>query len=87
MGWIIHRQGILYYDEYGWDERFEALVAEICARYIQNEDPAREHCWIAERNGEIVGARSQRRPFDSLTAGRICLGTRSFWISNRTLSP
>ena len=56
IGWIIHRQGILYYEEYGWDERFEALVAEICARFIQNEDPARERCWVAERNGEIVGA-------------------------------
>ncbi len=56
MGWIIHRQGILYNEEYGWDERFEALVAEICANYIKNEDPKREHCWVAERNGEIVGA-------------------------------
>ena len=41
---IIHRQGVLYYGEYGWDEHFEALVAEICARFIQNEDPARERC-------------------------------------------
>ena len=56
MGWIIHRQAVLYSEEYGWDERFEALVAEICARYIKNEDPKRERCWIAERNGEIVGA-------------------------------
>ena len=56
MGWIIHRQGILYYEEYGWDERFEGLVAEICANYIKNEDPRRERCWVAERNGEIVGA-------------------------------
>jgi DNA-binding MarR family transcriptional regulator/GNAT superfamily N-acetyltransferase len=56
MGWIIHRQGILYKEEYGWDERFEALVAEICARYIKKEDPKRERCWVAERNGEIVGA-------------------------------
>lgn len=55
MGWIIHRQGVLYKEEYGWDERFEALVAEICANYIKNEDPGREHCWVAERNGEIVG--------------------------------
>jgi GNAT superfamily N-acetyltransferase len=56
LGWIIHRQGILYFEEYGWDEHFEALVAEICARFIQNENPARERCWVAERNGEIVGA-------------------------------
>jgi DNA-binding MarR family transcriptional regulator/GNAT superfamily N-acetyltransferase len=56
MGWIIHRQGILYKEEYGWDEHFEALVAEICANYIKNEDPKRERCWVAERNGELVGA-------------------------------
>src|SRR5437660_1564953 len=56
MGWIIHRQGIIYNEEYGWDERFEALVAEICAGFIKNEDPKRERCWVAERDGEIVGA-------------------------------
>jgi len=56
IGWIIHRQGILYREEYGWDERFEALVAQICARFIKNEDPTRERCWIAERKGKIVGA-------------------------------
>ena len=56
MGWIIHRQGILYNEEYGWDEHFEALAAEICAGFIKNEDPKRERCWVAERDGEIVGA-------------------------------
>lgn len=56
IGWIIHRQGILYNEEYGWDEHFEALVAEICARFIQNENPECERCWVAERDGEIVGA-------------------------------
>ena len=55
MGWIVHRHGVLYSQEYGWDERFEALVAEIAAKFIQNYDPLREHCWIAERSGGIVG--------------------------------
>ncbi|WP_262270714.1 bifunctional helix-turn-helix transcriptional regulator/GNAT family N-acetyltransferase [Microvirga yunnanensis] len=56
IGWIAHRQEILYAQEYGWDETFEALVAEIAAAFVRNFDPARERCWIAERDGEIVGS-------------------------------
>jgi len=47
---------LLYYDEYGWDERFEALCAEILARFVQKFDPKNEKAWVAERNGEVVGA-------------------------------
>ena len=56
IGWIVHRQGVLYNEEYGWDEQFEALAAGICAGFIKSFDPRRERCWIAERDGEIVGA-------------------------------
>jgi GNAT superfamily N-acetyltransferase len=56
MGFVIHRQGLLYNREYGWDETFEALVAEICAGFIRTFDPKRERCWIAEMDGEIVGS-------------------------------
>lgn len=56
MGWVVHRHGALYAQEYGYDERFEALVAEIAARFIQHFDPRRERCWMAERDGEIAGS-------------------------------
>ena len=56
MGWIIHRHGVLYAEEYGWDESFEALVARVAATFIDNFDVRRERCWIAEREGEIAGS-------------------------------
>ena len=54
-GWIIHRHGELYAREYGWDETFEGLVAEIVARFAKHHDPRRERCWLAESNGAIAG--------------------------------
>jgi DNA-binding MarR family transcriptional regulator/GNAT superfamily N-acetyltransferase len=56
MGWITQRHGALYAQEYGWDIQFEALVAEIVAKFIRTFNPRRECCWIAEKDGENVGS-------------------------------
>jgi DNA-binding MarR family transcriptional regulator/GNAT superfamily N-acetyltransferase len=56
VGWIIHRQGLLYAQEYGWDVSYEALVAEILGGFVKNFDPARENAWVAERQGAIAGS-------------------------------
>jgi DNA-binding MarR family transcriptional regulator/GNAT superfamily N-acetyltransferase len=54
-GWIVHRHGVQYAEEYGWDETFEALVARIVADYAEHHEPRREAAWIAEVDGEPVG--------------------------------
>lgn len=56
MGWVVYRHGALYAQEYGLDERFEALVAEIVAKFLREFDARRERFWLAERGGEIVGS-------------------------------
>src|SRR6185312_5911208 len=55
MGWVVQRHGELYAQEYGWNEEFEALVAEITVEFIRKLDATRERCWIAEREGKRVG--------------------------------
>jgi len=56
MGWIVHRQAVLYAQEYGWNDEYEALVAEIVAKYVREFKPRLERCWIAERHGKVVGS-------------------------------
>jgi GNAT superfamily N-acetyltransferase len=56
MGWVTHRHGVLYAEEYNWNAEFEGLVAQIVSDFLKHYNPERERCWIAEMNGEIIGS-------------------------------
>jgi GNAT superfamily N-acetyltransferase len=56
IGWVTHRQGLLYAQEYGWDGTFEAMVAEIASLFVKNFDAEKECAWIAECEGRVVGS-------------------------------
>ena len=56
LAWVAHRQARLYAEEYGWNAEFETFAVEIVAAFAKNFDPARERCWIAERDGAPLGA-------------------------------
>ncbi len=73
MGWVVYRHGTLYAQEYGYNGHFEALVAEITAKFIQNYDSKRERCWIAERGGAIVGSVFLVKSTDDIAKLRLLL--------------
>jgi DNA-binding MarR family transcriptional regulator/GNAT superfamily N-acetyltransferase len=56
LGWIVHRHGVFYSEEYGYNEKFEATVADITAKFLHHYDPSYEHCWVVERDGELIGS-------------------------------
>jgi GNAT superfamily N-acetyltransferase len=56
VGWIVHRQAVLYHQEYGWDWTYEGLASRILGAFVAEFDPAREDGWVAERRGAIVGS-------------------------------
>jgi len=73
MGWIVSRHGALYAQDYGWDERIEALTAEIVAAFVRNFDGKRERCWIAERDGANVGSVMLVKETDEVARLRLLL--------------
>ncbi|ANB57498.1 FR47-like family protein [Anoxybacillus sp. B7M1] len=73
MGWIVHKHGALYAKEYGWNEQFEALVAQIVADFINHYNPDKERCWIAEMNGDIVGSVMVVHESDAIAKLRLLL--------------
>jgi DNA-binding MarR family transcriptional regulator/N-acetylglutamate synthase-like GNAT family acetyltransferase len=89
MGWVVHRHGILYAEEYAWDEQFEALVAEIVTSFIRNYDPKRERCWIAEKGGDNAGSVFLAKQSDSTAKLRLLLvepNARGLGIGSRLVS-
>lgn len=71
LGWIVHRHGVLYAREYGWDSSFEALVAEIVGAFGRSHDPVRERAWVAERDGRVAGSVFLLRQDDAVAKLRL----------------
>ena len=86
LGWIVQSHAALYAREYGWDGTFEGMVAEIVAKFAREYDPARERCWIAERDGANVGSVVLVKEDDTTARLRLLLvepGARGLGIGHR----
>ena len=88
LGWIVHRQAVLYAEEWRYNEEFEALVAEIVGAFVKNLRPEMERCWIAERDGEVVGSVFLVRKSDTVSKLRLLYvepSTRGLGIGSRLI--
>jgi len=88
LGWIVHRQAVLYAEEWGYNEAFEALVAEIVGAFVKNLRPETERCWVAERDGEVVGSVFLVRKSETVSKLRLLYvepSTRGLGIGSRLI--
>jgi GNAT superfamily N-acetyltransferase len=55
LGMIGARQAQIYADEWGWGQPLEALIYEICGKFLRDYKPGREQCWVADQGGRMLG--------------------------------
>jgi DNA-binding MarR family transcriptional regulator/GNAT superfamily N-acetyltransferase len=89
LGWVVHRQGVLYAEEWGFNEQFEGLAAQIIADFVTNYRAEKERCWIAEKDGEIVGSVFLVRKSETVARLRLLLvepSARGLGIGSRLVA-